>query len=72
MKALAARQVIKVLEINGFVVARQRGSHVIFRNTKTGQIVPVPLHGGNKALPIGTFLAIVKQSGLSPEAFTEK
>lgn len=69
MKALAARQIIKVLEANGFRVARQRGSHIIFRNAKTGQIVPVPLHGGNRTLPIGTFLAIVKQSGLDPEQF---
>jgi len=55
MKALAARQIIKILEANGFQVARQRGSHIIFRHTKTGQVVPVPLHGGNKSLPIGTF-----------------
>lgn len=72
MKALAARQIIKILEAHDFVIARQRGSHIIFRNTKTRQIVPVPLHGGNKPLPIGTFLAIVKQSGLSPKEFTKK
>lgn len=71
MKALAARQIIKILEANGFQIARQRGSHIIFRNTKTGQIVPVPLHGGNKALPIGTFVAIVKQSGIDPKEFTK-
>lgn len=69
MKALAARQIIKILEANGYVLARQRGSHMIFRSSQIGQIVPVPLHGGNKALPIGTFLAIVKQSGLDPEKF---
>lgn len=47
MKALVARQIIKILEANGFVIARQRGSHIIFRNTQTGQIVPVSLHGGS-------------------------
>jgi predicted RNA binding protein YcfA (HicA-like mRNA interferase family) len=72
MKSLAARQIIKILEANGFTIARQRGSHIIFRNVTTGQIVPVPLHGGNKILPIGTFLAIVKQSGLNPEEFKKK
>jgi mRNA interferase HicA len=71
MKALAARQIIKILEANAFQIARQRGSHIIFRHTKTGQIVPVPLHGGNRSLPIGTFLAIVKQSGIDPKEFTK-
>jgi predicted RNA binding protein YcfA (HicA-like mRNA interferase family) len=72
MKALAARQIIKILEANDFQIARQRGSHIIFRHTKTGQIVPVPLHGGNKPLPIGTFLSIVKQSGVDPKEFSAK
>ncbi len=53
MKALTARQIIKVLEANDFQVSRQKGSHIIFKHSKTGQIVPVPLHGGNKILPIG-------------------
>jgi predicted RNA binding protein YcfA (HicA-like mRNA interferase family) len=69
MKALAARQIIKILEAHDFVLTRQRGSHMIFRHSRSGQIVPVPLHGGNKALPIGTFLAIVKQSGIDPKQF---
>lgn len=30
MKALAARQIIKILEANGFALTRQRGSHMIF------------------------------------------
>ncbi len=72
MKALTARQIIKILEANDFQIARQRGSHIIFKHTKTGQIVPVPLHGANKTLPIGTFLAIVKQSGLKPDVFRKK
>jgi predicted RNA binding protein YcfA (HicA-like mRNA interferase family) len=71
MKALAARQIIKILEANDFVVARQRGSHIIFRNTRTGRIVAVPFHGGNKPIPIGTFLAIIKQSGLDPKKFSK-
>lgn len=69
MKALTARQIIKILEANGFFVARQRGSHIIYKHRQTNQIVPVPLHGGNKPLPIGTFLAIVKQSGLDSKLF---
>ena len=69
MKALSAKQVIKILEAHGFVTVRQRGSHIIFRHYDFGIMVPVPLHGGNKPLPIGTFLAIVKQSKISKEKF---
>jgi hypothetical protein len=28
--------------------------------------------GGNKPLPIGTFLAIVKQCGIDPEEFSKR
>jgi predicted RNA binding protein YcfA (HicA-like mRNA interferase family) len=72
MKSLTARQIISILESNNFQVARQRGSHIIYRHMKTGQIVPVPLHGGNKPLPIGTFLAIVKQSCINQQDFRQK
>jgi mRNA interferase HicA len=72
MKALAARQIIRILEANGFQVSRQRGSHIIYKHPKTGKIVPVPLHGKNKPLPIGTFLAIVKQSGIGQDNFRKK
>ncbi|KKW22532.1 MAG: hypothetical protein UY62_C0003G0021 [Parcubacteria group bacterium GW2011_GWF2_50_9] len=54
---------------NGFVLSRQRGSHAIFRNENLKVSVPVPLHGKNKPIPIGTFLAIVKQSKLPRDLF---
>lgn len=69
MRPLKAKEVIKILETNGFVLSRQKGSHMIFKNQMTSSIVPVPLHGGNKPIPIGTFLAIVKQSKLPREKF---
>lgn len=68
MRPLKVKQVIKILEKNGFAVVRQKGSHCIYRNN-FGVIVPVPLHGNNKPIPIGTFLAIVKQSRLAKELF---
>lgn len=69
MRPLKAKEVIKILEANGFALSRQKGSHMIFKNQMTGSIVPVPLHGGNKPIPIGTFLAIVKQTKLPREKF---
>ena len=69
MRPLTAKQIIKVLLRNGYILARQKGSHQIYRYLKTGIIVPVPLHNGTKPIPIGTFLAIVKQSKLPRSEF---
>lgn len=69
MKPLTAKQTEKILLRHGFQLVRQKGSHRIYRNS-FGVSVPVPFHGGNKALPIGTFRAIVKQSRINPEAFS--
>lgn len=69
MRALSAKQIIKILESSGFIFSRQKGSHHIYRDKNFGTMVPVPLHGKSKPLPIGTFLAIVKQSKLPREKF---
>ena len=70
MKSLSAKEIIRILKANDFLVARQRGSHVILKNGVSGFMVSVPLHGGNKPIPIGTFHAIVKQSHLSKDTFS--
>lgn len=42
---LTAKEVIKLLENNGFKMVRQSGSHKIFKNDKN-QRVTVPFHSG--------------------------
>ncbi|MDP3741661.1 MAG: type II toxin-antitoxin system HicA family toxin [bacterium] len=69
MKSLTAKQIVKILIANGFVLVRQKGSHQIYRHEDAGIMVPVPFHGGNKPLPIGTFLAIIKQSKIPKNKF---
>lgn len=69
MRPLTAKQLQKILERYGFILRRQHGSHMIFVHSETGTMVPVPFHGGNKPIPIGTFLNIVKQSKLPREVF---
>jgi mRNA interferase HicA len=69
VKSLSAKRLIRVLEANGFELARSRGSHMIFRNQEAGVIVPVPVHGGTAPIPIGTFLSIVRQSKIDPSKF---
>jgi len=69
MKPVNARKLIKILKENGFVLSRQKGSHMIWKNPKTNVIVPVPLHGKSKPIPIGTLMVIIKQSKIPKEKF---
>ena len=49
----SAKTVIKILQKHGFILSRQKGSHMIFIHPASGVMVPVPLHGGNKPIPLG-------------------
>jgi predicted RNA binding protein YcfA (HicA-like mRNA interferase family) len=61
-------EICAILETEGFLQVRQRGSHVVMqRQTPTGSItVPVPNH---REVRIGTLQAIIRQSGVSKEKF---
>jgi predicted RNA binding protein YcfA (HicA-like mRNA interferase family) len=65
---ISGKQAIKILQDNGFVIARQRGSHVVLVNqTKQGQrTTVVPLH---KELKKGTIRSIAKLAGLDASKF---
>lgn len=57
-----SREIIKLLEQNGFKFIRSNGSHRIYRNPKSGKQVTVPYH--NKQLKQGTEKSILKQAGI--------
>lgn len=63
-KLYSARLVLKALQKAGFEIVSQRGSHIKLAKTQAGDVltVIVPNH---KEIAIGTFLSILKQSGLS-------
>lgn len=69
MNPFTAKQVIRILRNNGFILSRQKGSHTIWVNSETGATVPVSLHAGAKPIPQGTLLAIVKQSKVPRDKF---
>ncbi|WP_448529853.1 type II toxin-antitoxin system HicA family toxin [Raineya sp.] len=60
---LSPKYLIEVLERNGFVFRRSKGSHHIYYNAQTNRTVVVPIHG-NKDLKKGTFFSILKQAGI--------
>ncbi len=68
LKVLSGREVRAILEANGFVHARQKGSHMmmVLRLEETTITVPVPDH---KELRIGTLADIIRQSGLARALF---
>ncbi|MBU0697639.1 MAG: type II toxin-antitoxin system HicA family toxin [Bacteroidetes bacterium] len=57
------KHLIKLLEKNGFIFKRSKGSHQIFYHSLSNKTVIVPIHG-NKDIKKGTFLAILKQAGV--------
>ena len=59
---MTSRQMLKLLQGNGFVIVSQNGSHVKLRNPKNNRQTILPLH--IKSLGKGLEQAILKQAGL--------
>ena len=62
-------QVIRALEKAGWVVKRQRGSHVSMRKTGVRFVVTVPRHRRDVAR--GTLRDILRDAGLSVDEFNK-
>ena len=65
LPSLNHQKIVKVLEKNGFILDRVKGSHHIFYHPETKRRVVVPFH--KKDLPKGTLLEILKQAGISKD-----
>lgn len=59
---MTPKEMIKLLEQNGFEYQRSNGSHRLYKNPNTGKTTIVPFH--NKPLKTGTEQSILKQAGL--------
>lgn len=65
---LSRRDLVKALQRIGFVVQRQRGSHIVLRRDSPFARVTVPNH---KALRLGTLRTILHEAGLTAEQLLE-
>jgi predicted RNA binding protein YcfA (HicA-like mRNA interferase family) len=65
--ALEGKEVIAVLESFGFVIYRQKGSHVFMKHT-SGRATVVPIHSGEMVGP-GLFAKILRDVELKREDF---
>lgn len=66
---VTAAEAIKILERMGFSLARQSGSHKIYKDQQ-GRKVTVPYHAG-KTLHPKVLKSILRDAGLSMEQFEE-
>ena len=63
---VSGTEVIWTLERLGFIVLRQKGSHIILRRGPTGCVVP-----NHREIKTGTLSGILKQASVSAEEFIE-
>jgi predicted RNA binding protein YcfA (HicA-like mRNA interferase family) len=63
---VSGAEAVRALEHLGFVVVRQRGSHVMLRRGPAGCVVPL-----HREVKRGTLGGILRQSGVEAEAFIE-
>jgi len=63
LPVITPKKLIQALERSGFIVHRQRGSHVyLYHPDNPTSIVTVPMH--NKDLKKGTLKGILRQAGM--------
>jgi predicted RNA binding protein YcfA (HicA-like mRNA interferase family) len=68
LPAVSGKQLIKILERQGWYVKRVRGSHHILRHPTIPDALPVPVHG-SRPIKRGTLGNILRTAGISREEF---
>ena len=69
LPVVSGRQLVRALEKTGYVVDRQKGSHIILRQTQTPfRRVTVPDH---RELAKGTLRAILREVGLTSDELVD-
>lgn len=63
---VSGAETVRALERLGFVILRQKGSHIILRRGSMGCVVP-----NHREIKIGTLGGILKQAGVTSDEFLE-
>jgi predicted RNA binding protein YcfA (HicA-like mRNA interferase family) len=61
---VSGMETIRALQCLGFIVIRQKGSHIVLRRGSQGCVVP-----NHREIKIGTLAGLLKQGGVSVEEF---
>ncbi|MFA4815362.1 MAG: type II toxin-antitoxin system HicA family toxin [Candidatus Gracilibacteria bacterium] len=70
LPVLSGKQLLKLLQKNGFIVVRQKGSHVFVENEDGELTTVIPVHG-NEDLGKGILKAILNDLELSVDELVE-
>ncbi|PIT84998.1 hypothetical protein COU37_00540 [Candidatus Micrarchaeota archaeon CG10_big_fil_rev_8_21_14_0_10_45_29] len=70
LRPLKARVLVKVLAKFGFVPLRQKGSHLVLRNSP-GKSTVVPMHS-NEEIDVSLVRSILRECGISLEEFLKE
>jgi predicted RNA binding protein YcfA (HicA-like mRNA interferase family) len=65
---ISGRECVKALAGAGFIIRRQRGSHIVLRRAEPFAQVVIPDH---PELDRGTLRAIIRQTGLTVDQFED-
>jgi predicted RNA binding protein YcfA (HicA-like mRNA interferase family) len=65
-RGISARQLVRALEADGFVLQRIRGSHRVYRHAD-GRRVVVAYHALSDTFPIGTLRGMLADTGWRDE-----
>lgn len=65
-----AREVARALEVLGFVLVRQKGSHAFFKNPHSGHTTVVPMHEGHD-VDRSLLYGILREAGVSVDEFLQ-
>ena len=64
LPVVSGTDAVRALQRLGFVIARQRGSHIVLRRASQGCVVP-----NHRELKAGTLSGLLKQAGVSVDDF---
>jgi predicted RNA binding protein YcfA (HicA-like mRNA interferase family) len=64
MKSISGKQLCKIVEQRGWTLQRVTGSHHIYENSQSSQILSIPVHR-NQDLKMGTLRALMKIARLT-------
>jgi predicted RNA binding protein YcfA (HicA-like mRNA interferase family) len=71
MNSMSGKELAKLLERNGWVLLRVKGSHHVYMKSGNPSKISVPIHG-NKDLKIGLLRNLLKTAGLLENILQEK
>ncbi|MDO8581996.1 MAG: type II toxin-antitoxin system HicA family toxin [bacterium] len=66
---LSAKELLRALHRGGFIMLRQKGSHIRIRHPLTGMSTTIPLHAHDLSRKMIT--TILKQAGISLAEFLQ-